>query len=177
MALDNALVYRVFGAAIVKTTTGTNNALEVLGYTESGVTLREGYDLEPIMTDIAGPINPGEFQKFGIHVTATCPLISWNPTVWAKIQKLMANSTTAGQVAASGTLVYTGGFTVGVCFVSADTLEDPYYYPTCVIREPTERKHASKHNPLTINVFGTALHLATTTTLANTAVWSRTAPP
>jgi hypothetical protein len=174
MALDNALVYRVFGAAIVSVGTGTNNALETLGYTVDGVTLRERYALKPIMTDVMGPEIPGEMQKFGIELFSEVPLISWNPTVWEKVQKRSANNTTAGQLAASGTLVFTGGFTFKVGITSADALEDSFYMPTCVIKEPTSRKLASAHNPLVLQLHGTAFHLANTTTVTNTVAWSRT---
>lgn len=174
MALDNALVYRVFGAAIVQVGTGANNALETLGYTVDGVTIRERYAMKPIMTDVMGPEIPGEMQKFGIEAFVEAPLISWNPTVWEKVQKRSANNTTAGQMAASGTLVHTNGFTFKVGLVSADSLEDPFYFPTCVIKEPTSRKLASAHNPLVIQLHATAFHLATATNVTNTVVWSRT---
>lgn len=177
MALDNTEVYRPFGAAIVQVGTGANSALETLGKTVDGMTVRERYALEPIMTDVAGPILPGEFQKFGIELFLRGQFITWNPTIWEKVQKKMANSATAGQMAANGTLVFTGGFTVRAALVSADTLEDPYYVPVCVIREPTSRKMASKHNPLEIEFYGCPLHLATATSLANNVVWSRTLPP
>lgn len=177
MALDNALVYRVFGAAIVQVGTGANSALETLGYTREGVTVKEHYALEPIMTDVMGPILPGEMQKFGIEAFVECPLISWNPTIWEKVQKKMANSTTAGQFAASGTLMFTGGFTTRCALVSADSLEDPFYFPTCVVREPTSRKQASKHNELVVQFYATAFHLASTTSITNSVAWSRTLPP
>lgn len=176
MALENTLVYRVFGACLVQVGTGTNNALETLGYTESGVTVRERYALTPIMTDVMGPELPGEMQKFGIEAFASAPLISWNPTVWEKVMKRMSNATTAGQMAASGTLVHTNSTTVRAALVSGDSLEDPYYFPTCVLKEPTERKLASKHGPLVVNIYATAFHLATATTVANSVVWSRTLP-
>lgn len=177
MALDNALVYRPFGAAIVQVGTGANNALETLGTTVSGVDVVEEWSYEPIMTDVAGPINPGEFQKFGQKITLKAEMIIWNPTIWEKVQKRQANGTTAGVLGPSGSLVMTGGYTVRAALVSADTLEDPYYVPVCVVKTPTSRRKSSKHNPIIIEFTGLGLHLATATSLANTTIWSRTLPP
>ena len=176
MALENTLVYRVFGACLVQVGTGANSALETLGYTQDGVTMRTREAMSPIMSDVMGPELPAEMQKFGIESFLSVPLVSWNPTVWEKVQKKMGNANTAGLLAPSGTLVHTNGYTCRTALVSAESAEDPYYFPTCILREPYERKVSSKHNPLVVNIYSTAFHLATATTVANTTAWSRTLP-
>lgn len=173
MALENTLVYRPFGPAIVQVGTGANNALETLGYTVDGVDVAEKYAMEPIMTDVGGTQYPGEYQKMGIGIEFTAPLISWNPTIWEKVLKRMSNSAAAGTTDKTGALVFTNSNTIKLALISADTLEDPYYVPCAIVKEPTGRKMASKHNPLTIKVSAHAMHLATTTTIANTVVWAR----
>lgn len=174
MALENTLVYRVFGAALVQVGTGANNALQTLGYTVDGATIEETYATEPIMTDVAGTVYAGEYQKMGIGIKISGNLISWNPTVWDAVLKKMSNGSTAGTQGATGALVFTNSNTMKFALVSADTLEDPYFIPVALFKDPQNRKLASKHNPLNFTAVGHAMHLATATTIANTAVWTRT---
>lgn len=177
MALDNAFVYRPFGAALVSVGTGASSALEQLGYTQSGVTVREEYVEKPIMTDVMGPEIGSESQKFGIRAFINLTLAVWNPTIWDKVLKKMSNGTTAGVLGPAGALVFTGGFTFRVGLVSADSLEDPFYYPSCVIKGPTSRKKSSVAEPLVIDIEARPYHLATVTTPSGIVCWSRTLPP
>jgi hypothetical protein len=177
MALDNALVYRPFGAALVQVGTGTANALETLGYTQSGVTIAERYATKPIMTDVMGPEMGSEEQKFGIEATAEIPLAVWNPTIWDKVIKRMSNGTTSGVLGPSGTLMFTNSWTVRLALVSADSLEDPFYYPATILHEPTSRKKGSVAEPLVVRMRARPYHLATTTTASGIVLWSRTLPP
>jgi hypothetical protein len=176
MALDNTLVYRVFGPALVQVGTGANNALETLGYTENGVTMSETYHLEPIMTDAMGPKMPAEYQKFGVEYRLSKPLIVWNPTIWDKVQKRMGNTNTAGALTAAGALVYTNSLTFRVAVTSADTLEDPFYFPFAILRGDANRKLASKHGPLTVSILAHAMHLATETSVAGKVSMQRALP-
>lgn len=176
MALDNALVYRPFGAALVSVGTGAANALETLGYTQSGVTIREEYVEKPIMTDVMGPEIGSESQKFGVRAFANIPLAVWNPTIWDKVLKRMSNGTTAGVLAPSGSLLHTGGWTFRLALVSVDSLEDPFYYPATIIKGPTSRKKGSVAEPLIIEIEARPFHLAPVTTASGIICWSRTLP-
>jgi len=168
MALDNTFVYRPFGAALVYVGTGANNALEQVGYTVDGATVRQQYGHHKIMTDVNGPVFPGEVQEFGEGAAISIPFIVWHPTIWNKVLIRASNNTTAGTLGPAGTLMFTNGRTFRLALQSADSLEDPLYFPACYLPEGMDRKMGSVAHPMSVTVMANPFHLATTNSTSGT---------
>lgn len=166
MAIDG---YWATGPALVYSGTGSANALELLGFAESGVEVEITKNYEQIMTDIFGPMTPQELQDFGEVATITCPLIGLDRTVLAKVMG-RGNRSAVGQINTPGRLVGANGdsFRVGIA-AAADT---PFSFNNCVVR-PARFPMSVKAKPYTLTFFAWPYAAYTVTSGYNATLYTR----
>lgn len=104
-----AAAIQVFGPALVRTGTGTTDALEDLGYSINGVQIIE----ESLTLDVHGDQNGGDagvpldIQYMGAIHRIQMDLSKWDATVAAKIFPHLKGGT-AGQIGTIGSLLSSG---------------------------------------------------------------------
>ncbi len=125
-----AYTVHVAGAAEIKIGTGGSGALEGLGYTRNGVTIRfEDYSVEEKGDENGGDDGPPiEVLMLGECADVQLELNKWDATVMAKVQRLKGG--TAGQPAAAGTLVIGGEKYYRLAIASANM---PHNFPLAML--------------------------------------------
>lgn len=83
--------------------TGVDDALEFLGYSETGMDIEERETFEDVMSDLLGPKIPTDVQHFQADCLVTGDLIRWNEYVLQKIED-RSKSGAGGTGASLGTI-------------------------------------------------------------------------
>lgn len=102
-----ATAFHVFGPCVPQTDTGSANAFEALGVCENGGTVDEEDLVQPIHSDLGGPMSPVEFQQMGIRYTIRMQIIAPDEAVVTKIKILSQGGSADGTPATPGLLLGT----------------------------------------------------------------------
>lgn len=167
MAVDG---YTIGGVALVYTGTGANSALELVGYTEDGVDVEIIENVEPVMTDLFGPLTPQDFQSMGMVARVTVPFIAVDRTVFNKLTG-KGDRTTVGLINTPGiTLGNSHAFRLGI----AAPLDTPWSFTKAIVRPGTRWRTGTKARPWVMEFFAWPYVLYTATTGKDQALWTRT---
>lgn len=135
MMPNNVQQYRVSGEAPISVGTGSAGALEVLGVSESGVTIDIVQHEEPIYSDVGGSRSPVDFKRMGEEAVITMRLISWHELIRRKLENrpFIYPDTTSftpgdGVAVPRGQLLATNGGAIPLAIGAQ--FEDPWYFTT-----------------------------------------------
>lgn len=150
MAATNVVAYRVYGDVSIQIGTAANNALETLGVTGDGGTIRITHHRKPVYSDVGGPETPVEMQDMGETARINVSLIAFNEDVYrrmkarAKIGNQKAG--VAGDITPRGRLLGTDGglfqlFIPPMPQTNTTVWEESWYFGSCDLdTEPVEDK-------------------------------------
>jgi hypothetical protein len=117
-----AVTLHVNGAAVIFTGTGASSALEELGVSVDGVTIKETLVKEPVMIDTYYK-TPYDFQYSLSEVLVTCDLVAWDDSVLNKVLGRLVGTSplTPGTFGSAGSLIVAGGYTTRLLIKSTPT--------------------------------------------------------
>lgn len=154
-----AVAINVNGTALIKVGTGSAGALESLGYTRDGATIRlQDYFLDVKTDDTGGEAGPGsDTQYMGAMAHISLELTKWDVTISDKlVNRINATTTTlTGTFTSAGTTPTgaLGGLMIGSASYVRLLIHSPtrpLNFPVCVIREPIELNSGTKFSTLRI---------------------------
>lgn len=170
-----SVIPRVDGLAVIWTGSGTDGALEILGYTRNGVEQVN----EPYMLDVPGDENGGDdgppvdIQILGEVVRMRCEMTKFDETVANRIRgRVNALTQTPGLPVTPGTLLFANDYHFRVLILPSGTdgvVTRPVNLPRCVPREPIEENKGTKFSTLLLEF--TAYKTGADDTPANT-LWN-----
>ena len=137
-----AVAIQVAGPCLVKTDTGSANALESLGYTRDGAQITfDGYMLDVPVDDNGGEAGPpADVQYMGETATIVLNLTKYDSAVIAKVTPRLYGGTD-GQVGTPGTLFF--GDSKSYRLLLATTLL-PYNFVRAILRSANEVNKGTK---------------------------------
>ena len=147
-----AAAIQVAGLATITVDTGSAHALETLGYTQNGASVRfNGFFLD-VHTDENGGDDgpPTDVQYLGETADITLDFTKFDTTVADKIRPRIYGGS-AGTVGSVGTLMSGSSSTYRLCINSPTT---PLNFPVVIFREPIEINKGTKYS--TWRLVGTA---------------------
>lgn len=143
-----AVAINVPFSAAIWVGTGSAGALEQLGYSVNGVTIREMGALLPVHSDAGGgdqPAPPRDFQVLGQVDVITMDLSEYDEAIADKLRALIRGGT-AGTPPTPGTLLFANSYSTRLVLISTNY---PRNYPRCVFsKEPKEHNHGTKFRVL-----------------------------
>ena len=141
---------QVSGAALIQVGTGVNGAMEILGYTRDGVSIRyDGHFLDVPTDDAGGEAGPpADIQHLGETAMITLEMTKFDSAVAGRLAARIRN-TVAGAFNSPGTLLLSssGAYSTRVLVYPIDTNQS-VNFPTCIIREPIEINKGTKYSQL-----------------------------
>jgi hypothetical protein len=137
--------YAVSGTAFVLVGTGVDGALEILGYTEQGVTLDITEFKTEIKTDLYGSETPQDFQAMGLIAKVSAPLIAIDTDVLASISTRGDNAF-VGEMATPGLVLGINGFAFPLAITTVFDPGGPFYFFSALLTAQQVRR-ATKANP------------------------------
>lgn len=150
MAATNVLAHRVHGPAVVLVGTGSNNALETLGVTLDGASIRLTHHRRDVHNDVGGPDAPVDRQDMGSTARISVTLVDILEDTLRKLEYRSregnGQAPTFGDITPRGRLVGADGKTFRVQFVpqlqTANTYwEDGWHFYYCDMdQEPVENR-------------------------------------
>ncbi len=166
MAIDG---FAVNGAALVYVGTGAAGALELLGYTDSGVDMDVQELTADIMSDVFGQA-PHDVQYMGKTARIVANLIAMDRTILAKITG-RGDRTTVGQLNTAGMVIGAAGyaFRLGI----SAPLDTPWSFSKAIVRGGFSTRLASKANPFRVEFFAGPFGSTTATTSKDVPLWTR----
>ncbi len=185
MAIDQ---YTVSGCAFVYVGTGTASALELLGYTESGVDMDIKENKREIMTDLYGDMTPQDFQDMGMIANLASPLIAMDGTVLSKVMGRGDHTGTGvaaaqipedtGKLNTPGLVLGIGGYAFPIVIASNVPRLGTYLagqawkFHSCLTMNE-ETRLATKANPFKASFMAWPYAPFTATTGKDVRLWSR----
>ena len=160
--------YTINGTAFGFVGTGPGGALEVLGYTESGVDKSITYNRAEIITDLYGPMTPQDFQDMGMTAQIRFPFIAIDRTVLAKV--MGAGDAGIGLINTPGRVIGVSGY--GIPLVIGSKADFAWSFPTTILRNESTRL-ATKANPDTLEFFAWPFLSYLATTGKGATLWTR----
>ena len=167
MAIDG---YTINGTSFVFTGSGPGYALELLGYTESGVDKSVTYNRSEIITDLFGPMTPQDFQDMGMVAQARCPFIAIDRGVLARV--MAAGDGGLGLINTPGRVIGMSGYAIPL--VIGSKADFAWSFPASILRNESTRL-ATKANPDTLEFFCWPFLPYTATTGKGATLWTRPA--
>lgn len=167
-----ALAIVVNGEAQVKVGTGGSGALEVLGVSVDGVTIKPRLFNDPVYTDTFGPKVAFDYQYFLEDAIITCDLVFYDQAV---LEKLLARKTggTAGVLASAGRLMGASGDFVRL-LITSPIAGLPYNFLKAFFLDDQEVKLGTKRNIWRVT-FQALPYTGAAGDTNGTVVWNRVA--
>lgn len=177
--VNNAAQYHVFGPAVLQVGTGTTKALQSLGVTRSGMTVRVQQYYRGFMSDVGGPEVPVDHQFMGEVAHIRGELVDWKEDTLRLLRAFAKAglSGTDGTGVAIGTLVGGNGPLSASNYlplaISGNGNEDPWYFPCVIVKEPQEFKLSSEQQGYNIEFFAFSYVAPGSTTRASLVTYAR----
>jgi hypothetical protein len=162
---------QVAGACLIKVGTGSAGALETLGYTRDGATIRlDGYFLDVKTDDAGGEAGPpADVQWLGQTAMIGLELTRWDDAIAEKFVNRVFGQTTAGSItvanAPTGSLMITGSFGHRLCLIPS--VGRAYNFPYAFFREAIEVNKGTKYSTMRVESYALAVSNGTTSLLFN----------
>ena len=172
-----ATKYHNFGACVPQVGTGASGALEVLGATLNGGTIREEFKFRRLHSDLSGPETPAELQGMGVEATINFRLATVDEAVLTKVKLLSSGSTTAGTEGTPGTpgvLMGTSGSAFKLYLPSAN--ENPWLFTTCVLLPDMRIKEGTESDPYELTFFAWRFIAGSAVAISGTTLYTRVPP-
>lgn len=168
-----AVSIQVAGACLIKvgTNASSNYALETLGYTRDGATIRlDGYFLDVKTDDAGGEAGPpADVQWLGQTAMIGLELTNWDHDVSEKIVNRVKSQQTPGSItvanAPTGTLMIANSAYHRLVLIPS--IGRSYNFPYAFFRDAAEINKGTKYSTLRVEAYALAVSNGTTSVLYN----------